>query len=164
MGMRGLALLALLGWLATSGCRGPAQWRYEKDLEETPAPAAHAVHQRRLAELMRGLDGMRNERLPTVLDMEAEEARRAREVARVAGALADSAGQIPAAAPAGLDDQERADFEALAEELGQRTQRLADEAEVLTPEQRADQIHEIDATCNRCHLRFRVPRNLNGIP
>lgn len=160
MGMRRLVLLLLAAWLATSGCRGPALWRYEKRVDESPPSAVHGVHQQRLQQLMDDLDRLRNERLPRAFDVRSEEERRAREVARVAGDLANSATQIPAAAPAGLDERERAAFLALARELEQRTRRLAEQAESLTPEQRGTLLEEIDATCASCHRRFRIPRNV----
>jgi cytochrome c556 len=164
MEMRRLARLFLAGWLATSGCRGPALWEYEKRVEETPPASVHAVHQERLEELMGDLDRLRNERLSKSYDVEIEERRSARAVAEVAAALASSAAQIPAAAPPDLDDRERAEFLALARELEQRTLRLADQAERLGPAQRDAALAEIDATCSRCHRRFRIPRVNDELP
>jgi cytochrome c556 len=147
---------AIVG-LLLAACGGPAQLRYEKQLEHAPAAAAHAVHEQRLGELMASLDELRNERLPKALDVEVEQERQTREVVRVARAMADSAARIPAAAPADLDERERAEFLGLANTLEQRTERLIADAPRLTSEQRRTQLAEIDATCDDCHRRFRIP-------
>jgi cytochrome c556 len=132
-------------------------WRYEEALEQTPEPAAHAVHGERLAVLMRELDRLRSERLPKPLDLREAEDRQAREVSRVAQAMAESAAQIPNAEPADLTAGARADFAALAESLQRLCARLAEEAPRLSADQRREQLAEIDATCDGCHSRFRIP-------
>lgn len=143
--------------IATLGCAGPAQWRYEEALEQTAEPAAHGVHVERLAVLMRDLDYLRDERLPQALDVRKEESRRTREIARVARAMAESAQRILAAEPANLEADQRADFHALAETLRRRCARLGDEAPRLSATERRAQLDEIDATCAACHGRFRIP-------
>jgi hypothetical protein len=143
--------------VASAGCSGPAQWRYEAALEETAQPAAHGIHEQRLAVVMRDLDRLRDERLPQPLDMRELESRQAREVARVALAMAASAAQIPAAMPPDLDAREQQSFRALAATLERLCTQLAEEAPRLATEQRRVRIAEIDATCNQCHGRFRIP-------
>lgn len=145
--------------LLLAACGGPAYLRYEEQLEQTPAPATHAVHDQRLAEVMRSLDRLQRERLPQALDVALEEERRAREVAQVAQAMATSAERIAAAAPADLDDAERAEFLRLARELQQRALRLATDTATLTPDERRVRLREIDSTCDDCHGRFRIPRD-----
>ena len=147
-----VVLLAL-----AAGCGRSGQVRYEESLARTPEAAGHAVHERRLADLMRGLDRLRGERLPKVLDVEVEEARQVREVARIAGSMADSAARIPAAMPAELDGDERAGFLALASDLERRARRFSFDAPQLTFEERRLELAAIDATCEQCHLRFRIP-------
>jgi len=151
-----LVPLCIAGWLSAAGCGGPAQLRYEESLERTPAPAAHAVHERRLLPLMRELDRLRTERLPKALDVASEEERQADEIARVARAMADSAARIPEAIPSHLDDRQRTEFLELAARLGRQTARLADEAERLTPDERRRTLAEMDSTCDSCHTRFGI--------
>lgn len=148
----GLACLAML-----LACRGPAVVRYEEALERTPAPSAHAVHEDRLATLMREVDRLRDERLPQAIDPRAEQARQAREIARVATAMAESAARIPAARPPGLDPAREAELRELAAAFEQASRRLAEDAPRLSPRGLRARLAEIDATCDRCHGRFRIP-------
>jgi len=150
-----LALIALLVVLAA--CAGPAQWRYEAALEERPAAAAHALHDERLRQLMRGLDRLRNERLPKTLDTAGDEAREAAQISRVARALAESATQLVSSAPPGAGEPDRAAFRELALELDRQARSLAEDAPTLTRGQGAARLAEIDATCAGCHGRFRIP-------
>lgn len=160
----GASLVGSAGLLLAT-CSGPAHLRYEAQLEKTPASAAHAVHEQRLSELMGSLDRLRNERLPKAMDVAIEEEREAREVARVARALADSAAQISAAAPANLDPGERAEFLALALEFQQRSERLAEVRDSpLTPELRRLRLDEIDATCDECHRQVRISGRTDDAP
>jgi cytochrome c5 len=155
----GLAGLAGAGLLLASapGCRGPAQVRYEEQLDRTPAPAAHAVHSERLAELMRSLDRLRDERLPQAMEVGVERRRRAEALREVALGMARSAARIPDAAPAALDAPERAEFDALASELEQRAQGVADAAPRDPTAALEERVRALEATCDRCHARFRVP-------
>lgn len=153
----GIALLlaAFLG----AGCRGPAQLRYEQELERAPQSAEHAVHSRRLAQLMHEIEGLQSERLPQAIDLRAEQARKAQEIARVARAMAEAADRIPeAAADVGLVGQEREAFLALAESLAQRSRRLADDAPRLDAIAVEVRLRSIEADCEACHQRFRIPR------
>jgi cytochrome c556 len=145
------------GLAAAVGCSGPAERRYEVELERTPEPAAHAVHEERLRALMRDFERLRGERLPKPVDTRDDEARRALEVARLARALAESAARIPAAAPAALDARERHEFRALAEQLERLGRALAADAPRLASGPRQARLDEIDATCEQCHTRFRIP-------
>jgi cytochrome c556 len=154
-GIRAIACL-LAAWLGASGCAAPAQWRYEEALAETPAAAEHAVHETRLQELMRDLDRLRRERLPKAFDVRELESRQAREVATVARAMAASAARIASVEPAGLDDREQRQFRELAAHLQQQTARLADDALWLSADQLRARLAEVDATCGRCHGRFRI--------
>jgi cytochrome c556 len=142
---------------AAFACSGPAQWRYEDAVERTPAPAVHAVHEERLSALMRSLDRLREERLPKALDPREEEDRQAQEIARVARSLAESAARIDASTPDGLDTRRQAEFRALAKQLEQQCNQLAEDAPLLSAQTRRDRVGEIDATCDRCHGSFRIP-------
>jgi len=139
------------------GCGGPAQWRYEKALEQIAAPAAHGIHDERLAVLMRDLDRLRDARLPQALDVREERDRQAREVADVARAMSESAARILAALPADLDAREQAEFRSLAASLERSCAQLAEEAPSLSASQRRERLAEIGATCDQCHGRFRIP-------
>jgi cytochrome c556 len=157
--MRAAFALVLAAWLL-GGCGGPAQLRYEEDLERTPAPAAHGVHSERLAELMRGLERLSQERLPRAMDVSGERERRADEIASVARAMADSAQRIAGVADAlSLAGEERAAFLELAAELQRHCRQLSEDAPDLTPEELRRRAHEIDGTCGACHGRFRIPRS-----
>ncbi len=156
-GMQRRALVGALAALAVLGCGRPAELRYEADLEKTPDSAVHAVHDVRLAEVMRGLETLRRERLPTAIDPEEAQARQAREVARVARAMADSASRIADAAPAQLDAAQRAELDDLAARLATLCESLAAEAPSLDVEAQRARLAEIDATCTDCHERFGIP-------
>ncbi len=156
LGFASLAGAALLLGSAP-GCRGPAQVRYEQQLERTPEPAAHAVHGERLAELMRALDRLRGERLPQAMEVGVERDRRAEAVREVALGMARSAARIADAAPGPLDAAERAEFDALARELEQRARGVADAAPHASTAALEERLRALEATCNRCHDRFRLP-------
>ena len=148
----------LLGFLvAALGCGGPAELRYEQALERTAAPAAHGIHDERLTALMRDIDRLRDARLPKAFDVREEQDRQAHEAARVARAMAASAARIPAAAPADLDANQLAEFRSIAATLERLCASLAEAAPHLTAGQRRVRLADIDATCNQCHGRFRIP-------
>jgi cytochrome c556 len=106
---------------------------------------------------MRDLDRMRDRRLPQALDPRDEEARRLAELAQVARGMAESAARIGESAPAALDATERAGFVALASHLESLCGDLADTVERLDARARVARWREIDATCDACHDRFRIP-------
>lgn len=138
-------------------CGGPAQRRYEEDLEATPEAAAHRVHGERLADLMRGLERLRAERLPRAMDVELEVEARAERVAQVAEALERSAQAIPAAAGAwAVSAEERGAFDALADELRARAQDLAAQARRRPPGDLEGRVAAVESTCDDCHARFRA--------
>jgi len=151
----GAALLLNLG--VALACWGPAQWRYEKALEQASEPAAHGVHDERLADLMRDLDRLRDQRLPKAFDLREQEALQLRELAGVAQAMAKSATKISAAPPAGLDSPQLAAFRSLATTLEQQCAQLGEQAPNLDETQLRSRLAEIDSTCNQCHARFRIP-------
>ena len=131
--------------------------RYEREVERTPGPAVHGVHERRFVEVMAELKRLRTRRLPAALDAQVERERQARELERIARAMAESAGDIPSALPAGIDPDEARAFRALAAELERHSLALANDVALLTPEELGERVSEIDATCARCHSRFRIP-------
>ena len=137
-------------------CRGPSEWRYEASLEQVPEASAHAIHDARLAEVMANLAALRSERLPKAIDPIEEEARQAREVTRVATAMAESARSIGRAAPAELDALALTEFSILASQLAQLCDELAAAAPRLTIDEEQTHLRAIDATCTACHVRFRI--------
>jgi hypothetical protein len=155
-------IAALLAWGCAAplawGCAGPAQLRYEEQVERTAPAAVHGVHERRLREQMEDLERLRFERLPKALDVDVEVARQVRELERVANAMAASAVELRAAAPAGLDAAEQAEFRRLASQLERRSESLARDAARLPPAQWRERLDGIDATCGSCHSRFRISR------
>lgn len=155
------ALLGITGLLAAA-CSRPAYLRYEEQLEQAPESAAHGVHGQRLRELMTSLDRLRHERLPKSLDVDVEEDRQAREIARVAGEMAKSAERIPQAIPARLNERERSEFRGLAVVLEAQVEDLAEIAPEISREQRRARLDEIDVTCNDCHRQFRIPGHNHG--
>lgn len=151
------------------GCGAPAQLRYEERLERTSAPAAHAVHGERLAELMRSLDRLHGERLPQALEVGVERERRAAAVREVALEMARSAARISDAAPAPPDATLREEFDANARELERRALELADAAPRASTADLDLRFRALEATCERCHARFRdgmeeLPRGGAGAP
>ncbi|MBW2269315.1 MAG: cytochrome c [Deltaproteobacteria bacterium] len=156
---RALGTALLLAACIGAGCGGPAQLRYEQEVAHAPQSAEHAVHGRRLAQLMRELDRLRRERLPQAIDLRAEETRKAGEIARVASAMAEAADRIPeAASDVGLAGEEREAFTALAESLARRSRRLADDAGNISATAVQVRLRTIETDCEACHQRFRIPR------
>lgn len=151
------AALAVVSVAGLAGCSAPAQLRYEAALEAAPPGASHGIHDERLRQLMRELDRLRNERLPQALDKAEEEERDAASIARVAGAMADSAPRIASSAPPRLSAPERVELRQLADALESQARTLAARARTLTPDERAARLEEIDLTCRTCHSRFRIP-------
>lgn len=150
----GPALLAC----AALGCGAPRQVRYEEELERTQPAAAHAVHSQRLAELMRGLEWLRVERLPQNMELSVQVERRAEQIAEVARSMQASAARIPdASAEAGLDPEERREFARLARLLEEQAGALVADAPHLSPDELRERASAIQSTCDACHLRFRIP-------
>jgi cytochrome c556 len=154
----------LLGWTATSaGCGGSKGVRYGKRVHETPDRAVHGIHSQRLAELMRGLERMRSERLPQAMDPQIEERRRVETISRVANSMAQSAEQIADAASTGpLDEASRQEFVRLAGTLQRDALQIAEDAEdpdgASIDELRA-RLRAMEAICDQCHERFRISRS-----
>lgn len=147
---RGLAAVLLLAL----ACARPARLRYEERLEETPPAAVHAIHAQRLAEVMRGMERLVQERLPRALDAEWERERRAREIAGVAAAIAASAREIPADGAQRSPESAR-DFARHALELERRASALARDAPDLSPAQLGERVDGLREACAACHERFR---------
>lgn len=145
-------LIVVLAWLACTSPR-PA------DAPSSPEAdaAAHAMHEQQLTDVMRRLEALRTERLPTELDVDLAEARGAQGFARAAREMSASAAWIRLAIPAALDPEEQAEFREIAGRLRDQAHRLAEDAPDLTIEQRRARLAEIEATCTRCHSRFRIP-------
>ncbi len=115
------------------------------------------MHGERLRELMRGLERLRTERLPTALDPDVETEARGEQVAAVALAMADSAARIPEAADTrGLDAEEQRAYAALADALEEALRRLADQARLEPPGDLEPSRAAVEATCRGCHGRFRI--------
>lgn len=153
--MRSLPCAMLLVLLA---CAPPARVRYEERLEASTPAEAHAVHAERLAEVMRGLDRLLEERLPRAMDETWERERRVDELTAVAGAIAESARQIHGRAD-GRDwsHAEQRAFAGRALLLEQRADALAEDAATLSPEEIGVRVAGIREVCAGCHSRFRDP-------
>ena len=122
------------------------------------------MHGERLRELMRGLERLRTERLPTPLDPDVETEARGEQVAAVALAMAESAARIREAADTrGLDAEERRAFQALADELEGALLRLAAQARLEPPGDLEPSREAVEASCQACHGRFRIG-GLRGRP
>lgn len=144
---------------AALGCARPAEQRYRERVAGASEAAVHGVHGERLSEQMRGLDRLARDRLPRSLDVSALREHRVAEVARVANAIADSAAGIPGAAgELGLDTEERAEFAALAVTLERGARGLAADARGLGGDALDARARELEATCEACHVRFRLAR------
>ena len=77
--------------------------------------------------------------------------------------MAESAERIQGAAPhLDLDAAERAEFLRLAGRLRQQALELAEAAPRLSPPEIRARAESIEATCARCHDRFRIPREQEG--
>jgi cytochrome c556 len=148
------ALVVLVAvWL---GCAPPLQVRYEERLDRTEAGARHAVHSDRLEQLMRGLERLAQDRLPTAMDVDAEREFRVDEVASLLLALADSALRIPEASRSvALEADERVEFEQLAEALRGSALALADQAPRLPVGELRTRLEAVYQRCDACHTRFR---------
>lgn len=145
--------------LAVLACAPPSRVRYEERLEATTPAEAHAVHAERLAEVMRGLDRLVEERLPRAMDERWERERRVEELSSVAAAIAVSARQIHT--DAGQRDWSHAEQRAFAGRalvLEQRADALAESAATLTPEEIGTRVEGLRDACAACHSRFRDPR------
>lgn len=154
----------LAGWAAASpGCGGSNRLRYEQRVDDTPGEAVHGVHSQRLAELMRGLERMRSERLPKAMDPQIEERRRVEVISRVAREMARSAERIPdAASTVSLDAASREEFLRLADTLLRGAIRIAEDAQdpsAASVDELRARLRAMEATCDQCHDRFRIPRS-----
>lgn len=155
---RRLLAAALLVALA---CARSGQERYEEALSRTGPAARHAVHAARLAELMRGLERLTDDRLPQALDVAAAREQRAEAIREVALGVASSARGIPDAVgdlETQLDPPSQAAFVALSEELGARASALAEDVPGPSETSLEGRVAELHAVCDACHERFRVPR------
>ncbi len=130
-----------------------------RDPATLPAAGEHAIYSEQLTERMRALDALTRERLPQALDVRAALAPRIGEVADACRAIARSADAIAEAAEQlDLTASERTQFVALAGTLRQRALRLAERAPELSTDALRGEVERIEATCDRCHARFRIPR------
>ena len=153
---RTLSAVLLLVTCIGAGCRGPAPLRVEQELERAPASAERAVHGPRLSQLMHELDQLRQEDLRREDDLHGDQRHRVGQIAR---SMADAAERIPeAASDVGLAGEEREAFTALALSLARRTRRLADDAEDIDAIAVQVRLDSIEANCEACHERFRIPR------
>jgi cytochrome c556 len=148
--------------LALGGCAVPAQLRYEREVEDTAPAALHGVHTQRLVELMRGLERLRNERLPTAMDVAGAETAREREIEQVSRSLAASARAIPAvAADAPMSDEDRQAFLRMAADLERAATQLG-ASPARSPDGLREQVQQIETTCQSCHRRFRIAGELDA--
>lgn len=144
--------IALLSGLSALGCRSSEQER----LDSTEAPAQHAVFSDELRLAMRDLEAVEQD-LPPALDPAAVERQRLGKFVELLRGMAASAEQIPQVlTDVELPADRRAEFEALAGQLRDRSCALADEAPALSKPRIAERVEGIRAICLACHTRFRV--------
>lgn len=157
MGSRYAAAFVVLAGLAIlQGCMDRARQQRELKLADTGRPALHAVHNERLHSLMEELDRRRFARMPQELDPNIERRTAARDIARSAEALAETASYIPESlADSDLPEEERAVFIRLANKLHEQSIALQRRAEAVNLDSIGDDLEAITATCNACHTAFR---------
>jgi cytochrome c556 len=107
---------------------------------------------------MRSLDRLSHERLPRALGKRDLWTPRVAEIARISGALADSAEQVPTAADTrGLTPAERREFLGYAAEVERRARELSRDAKSLSPHELDQRLVQLEEACDSCHERFRIP-------
>jgi cytochrome c556 len=154
--LRRLTAAILIG-LAT-GCLQTAQTHYERELSTADAGTAHAIHDARLQQLMRGLGRLSDDRLPKAMDVDRVREQRVEEVAAISRTMAESARTIPeVTASLDLDEGDRRALLALATRLGDQASDLARRAPDLSPTELQSALDDIAVTCRDCHARFRFP-------
>ncbi|NNL66672.1 MAG: cytochrome c [Myxococcales bacterium] len=151
-------VLALTAAGVLVACQGSAPDAYEEELAREPAASRHAVHSERLAEVMKSLDRLANERLPPEMDVETASGPWVAELVDVSEAIARSSEQIPQAAfQASLTRSEHVTFHQAAALLRERALRIAREAETMTPAERRGAVLDLRESCEGCHQDFRAP-------
>ncbi len=119
-----------------------------------PAPALHAVHSSKMAELMTELNKP-SSRLPQ--EIEGEQADRFGEVAALAREMSKVANDIPGVLQeVDLNEKQRARFISLSSELRVRSELLADSARNRDLQGVREAIKQVNETCDACHTTFRI--------
>jgi hypothetical protein len=148
----GAAVGAAVAAVAIGACAENRR-SYRAHLTDTGNAALHAVQNEKLRELMGNL----NRQVPEEWGITMERERWLKDMERVAGEMAQSAGAIPTAmAGAKMEEGERQIFVSLAEKLKTQSlelQQLAQKKEIDQAERKLD---GIIGTCNACHSAFRV--------
>ncbi|MCK6483988.1 MAG: cytochrome c [Phycisphaerae bacterium] len=151
------ACIVLAGLGIVQGCvDARARQQREAKLADTGRPALHTIHNDRLHELMEELNRRRFARMPQELDAGIDRRTAARNIARSAAALAETAGYIPESlADSDLSEEERAVFIRLAHKLHEQSLALQRRAEAMELDSVPNELEAITATCNACHSAFR---------
>lgn len=125
-------------------------------LPETGRPALHAVQNERLHDLMDEINSLMFERMRTQLDIDRERRRRAGEIAEVARAMSERAGEMLSTLPElKLSPEEQTTFAALAKKLRAQSMQLEEEASSNYIDAIPQSIERMSLTCTACHELFR---------
>ena len=150
-------LAAALLVLTAAGCT--ARPRSQGAVPED-AFAGHVIHGDQLRATMQQLDTLRSARLPQELDRDRVGVFQPGDAAHTAAQIAESAARIANSAPlAELSPEQRRDFLDLADALREQAAALAADAPSLTTAALRARYAELDASCDTCHQRFRLPRS-----
>ena len=127
----------------------------------TGEAAMHAVHNRQLREVMRGLRGASRDRLPQELDDPSRQRASLRDLSSHAQDLANDADRIVTIVDqTGLTTNEKQVFLRLAERLRSGALQLGEQADLRQTRLITTTMTEIDDTCAACHALFRAPPEL----
>lgn len=138
-------------------CAPPGPLGYEREAEQAPPAARHAVQSERIRALMAGLQRLERGRLPQAMDVELERDRQVRDIARTARDLSSAAAALVDLAPdLPYTATDREAFVALARALERDSAALAEDAPSLSATALRERARAIRADCDRCHSRFRL--------
>jgi cytochrome c556 len=152
-----MSVIVLAATWAVGACRPAPRETYELRLSHTPGPALHAVHSQRLKEVMAEMQYLLADRLPQELNADQRRTERARELAKVAGAMADDARRIPDALSGVRMSADYADlFREYAASLEHQARELHDAAAAGRLDKISAQMDGLQAACDACHNAFRV--------
>jgi cytochrome c556 len=127
------------------------------DPQDLPAPERHAAHSARLREVMTDLNAIAYDRLPRELNTDLETERHLEQIARLAGSIAESAGDIPDAVNGlSLAAEDRAVFNGMARSLAADANHLREQAEMRRKDAVAATWGRVIERCDACHVRFRL--------
>lgn len=154
-------LVTLFLIMFATACVQSAQTHYQHELDAADAAAAHAIHNQRLQQLMRGLGRLSDERLPKAMNVDLERDRRVDEIVAISRTMATSAASIPdVTANDSLNEDERRTLTELASALEDQALELSRRAPELSIAELRTSLDRISQTCDACHEQFRLEDEL----